>query len=208
MKYLQENSNDFVFLDKLNKKVQDFTDYYDYNYNNFDKEILNVSEKRRIEELYKNKTLQLQIDEILLNEKLSVYSDYRWIAKFYRDNKSKEEIYEFRDVLENYFNSLKHYSIKNTVPKSNVLITIHLLNDFTIDECANLMLKNAKYLQYIDFVVENSSDIINLYKSFMKLIEKNYLKNKMYIPDVLYRFVRITNHENKDINMKYYTVII
>ena len=99
---------------------------------------------------------------------------------------------------------MKHYSIKNSVPKSNVLIAIYLLNNFSITECANLMLKNAKYLQYIDYIVENSNDVLNLYKSFMKLIEKNYFKNKMYIPDVLYRFVSITNHENNDIIMNHY----
>lgn len=203
-KYLQNNSEDFVFLDKLNKRVQDLTGYYNYDYNDFDREILNVREKRKIEELYKNKSLQLQIDRILLNEKLSVYSDYRWIAHFYKKNKSSEEIYAFCKILENYLDSLKHYSIKNSVPKSNVLISIHLLNDFTITECANLMLKNAKYLQYIDYIVENSNDVLNLYKSFMKLIEKNYFKNKMYIPDVLYRFASITDHENKDISMNHY----
>lgn len=203
-KYLQSNSGDLVFLDKLNKKIQNLTGYYNYEYNDFNKEILNVREKKKIEELYKNKSLQLQIDKILLNEKLSVYSDYRWIANFYKKNKSSEEIYEFCKILENYLDSLKHYSIKNSVPKSNVLIAIHLLNNFSITECADLMLKNAKYLQYIDYIVENSNDVLNLYKSFMKLIEKNYFKNKMYIPDVLYRFVSITAHENKDIGMNHY----
>ena len=203
-KYLQNNSDEFVFLDRLNKRVQDLTGYYNYDYNDFDKEILNVREKRKIEELYKNKSLQLQIDKILLNEKLSVYSDYRWIAHFYKKNKSSEEIYEFCKILENYLDSLKHYSIKNTIPKSNVLIAIHLLNDFTITECASLMLKNAKYLQYIDYIVENSNDIMNLYRSFMKLIEKNYFRNKMYIPDILYRFVSVTDFENKDINTNHY----
>ncbi len=203
-KYLQNNSDEFAFLDKLNKKVQDLTEYYNYDYNDFNKEILNVRQKRKIEELYKNKSLQLQIDKILLNEKLAVYTDYKWIAKFYKKNKNNEEIYEFCNVLKNYLDSLKHYSIKNTVPKSNVLITIHLLNDFSITECANLMLKNAKYLQYIDYIVENSNDVLNLYKSFMKLIEKNYFKNKMYIPNVLYRFVMVTDFENNDINKNYY----
>ena len=66
------------------------------------------------------------------------------------------------------------------------------------------MLKNAKYLQYIDYIVENSEDVVNLYKEFIKLIDKNHLKNKMYIPDVLYRFVSITNHENDDINKNHY----
>ncbi|MGM9881542.1 MAG: SWIM zinc finger domain-containing protein [Bacilli bacterium] len=203
-KYLQNSSQDFLLLDKLNKKVQELTGYYNYDYNDFDKEILNVREKRKIEELYKNKILQSEIDKILLNEELSVYSDYKWIAKFYKKNKSNEEINDFCKILENYLDSLKHYSIKNTVPKSNVLIVIHLLNDFTITECANLILKNAKYLQYIDYVFENSNDIMNLYKSFMKLIEKNYFKNKMYIPDVLYRFVMVTDFENDDINTNYY----
>lgn len=203
-KYLQKNSDEFVFLDKLNKRIQNLTGYYNYEYNDFDREILNAREKRKIEELYKNKSLQLQIDKILLNEKLSVYSDYRWIANFYKKNKSSEEIYEFCKILGNYLDSLKHYSIKNSVPKSNVLIAIYLLNNFSITECANLMLKNAKYLQYIDYIVENSNDVLNLYKSFMKLIEKNYFKNKMYIPDVLYRFVSITNHENNDIIMNHY----
>ena len=203
-KYLQNNSEDFVFLDKLNKKVQDLIGYYSYDYNDFNKEILNVREKKKIAELYKNKELQLQIDKILLNEKLSVYSDYKWIAKFYKDNKNSVEIEEFVVVLENYLDSLKHYSIKNSVPKSNVLISIYLLKNFNINECANSILKNAKYLQYIDYIVENSEDVINLYKEFMKLIEKNYLKNKMYIPDVLYRFVSITNHENNDININHY----
>ena len=203
-KYLQKNSEDFVFLDKLNKKVQDLTGYYNYEYNDFNKEILSIREKRKIEELYNNKSLQLQIDRILLNEKLSVYSDYRWIAKFYKKNKCSEDIYEFCKVLENYLDSLKHYSIRNVVPKSNVLIVIHLLNDFSINECANLMLKNAKYLQYIDYIVENSIDVMSLYKSFMKKLEKNYFRNKIYIPDILYRFDSITDYENEEISMSYY----
>ena len=177
-KYLQINNEDFVFLDKLNKKVQELTGYYNYNYNNFDKEILNIREKRKIAELYQNKILQSSIDKILLNEKLAVYTDYRWILKFYKKNKNSEELYEFCKILENYLDSLKHYSIKNIVPKSNVLIAIHLFNDFTITECANLMLKNAKYLQYIDYIIENSNDVMNLYKSFMKLIEKIILRIK------------------------------
>ena len=38
----------------------------------------------------------------------------------------------------------------------------------------------------------------------MKLIEKNYFRNKMYIPDILYRFVSVTDFENKDINTNHY----
>lgn len=203
-KYLEENNESFVFLDKLNKKVQDLISYYNYDYNDFDKEILSVRDKRKIEELYKNKTLRSQIDKILFNEKLSVYSDYKWIACFYKNNKNSDEIKEYCKILENYLNNLKHYSIKNTVPKSNILITIYLLSDFTTTELASSLLKNAKYLQYVDYIVENCNNVLELYSEFMKLINKNYLKNKIYIPDVLYRFVCITEYENKEINISYY----
>lgn len=203
-KYLHSNNDSFVFLDKLNKRVQDLTGYYNYEYNDFDKEILSKREKQKIEELYKNKNLKSQIDKILFNEKLSVYSDYKWIAKFYKNNKNQDEINCYCNTLESYLDSLKHYSIKNSIPKSNVLITINILSNFTITETANLLLKNAKYLDYVDYVIKNSKDIIKLYNEFMKLIDKNYFKNKMYIPDVLYRFVSVTNHDNDEININHY----
>ena len=185
-KYLEKDNVSFGFLDKINKKVQDLTSYYSYDYNDFDKEILNVREKRKIEELYKNRTLKPQIDKMLFNEKLSVYSDYKWIACFYKNNKSHDEIINYCKILENYLDSLKHYSIKNTIPKSNVLITIYLLSDFMATDIASSLLKNAKYPQYIDYVVYNYNNVIELYSEFMKLINKNYLKNKIYIPEVLY----------------------
>ena len=198
-KYLKNNNGDFSFLDKLNKKIQNLTGYYDYNYNDFDKVILSINEKKKIKELYKNELLQSQIDKLLLNEKLSVYSDYKWIAKFYKSNKNNEEIVKFTKTLENYLNSLKHYSIKNSVPKANILIAIYLLNDFSIYECANSLLKNAKYFQYVEYIIEHNNNVLELYKKVIKLIENNYLKNKMYIPDLLYRFVMITDFENKEI---------
>lgn len=202
--YLKTNNEEYVLLDKLNKKVQDLTGYYSYDYNDFNKEILNVREKQKIERLYQNKTFKTQIDKILLNEKLSVYSDYRWIASFYKKNKTEQEITEFSDILNNYLGNLKHYSIKNTVPKSNVLIAIYNLNNYTIEEQAQSLLKNAKYLQYIEYVIENSKDVLKLYREFIKLIEKNYFKNKMYIPEVLYRFAWITDYQNKEINSSHY----
>ena len=200
-KYLAKNEENFTFLDRLNKKVQKLTGYYSFDYNNFDDEILSAKEKRKIEELYKNKELQSQIDKILFNEKLSVYSNYKWIARFYKKNKNSYEIEEYCIVLENYLNSLKHYSIKNPVPKSNILITIYLLSNFTPLEVANSLLKNAKYNQYIDYVIENYNNVLELYTEFINLINKNYIKNKIYIPDVLYRFVSVTEYENKEINI-------
>ncbi len=203
-KYLKENSEDLAFLDRLNKKVQDMTGYYSYDYNDFDKEILNVRERGKIEKLYQNKSLRVQIDKILFNEKLAVYSSFKWIASFYKKIKDNDEINHFCNTLENYLDSLKHYSIKNTVPKSNVLVAIYILSDFTNEELANSLIKNAKYLQYIDYIIYNNANPLDLYKKFINEIEKNYFRNKTYIPDILYRFVDITNHENNEINTAHY----
>ena len=60
------------------------------------------------------------------------------------------------------------------------------------------------YLEYIDYIVENCNNVIELYLEFMKLINKNYVKNKIYIPEILYRFVSVTEHENKEININYF----
>ena len=40
-KYLQSNNDEYIFLENLNKKVLSLTGYYNYDYNDFDKEILN-----------------------------------------------------------------------------------------------------------------------------------------------------------------------
>ena len=198
-KYLKDNNDSLVFLDKLNKIVQDLTDYYDYNYNDFNEEILNVKEKEKIEKLYQDKSLKVQIDKILFTEKLAVYSDYGWIANFYKKVKDIEEIDEFCNKLENYLDGLKHYSIRNTVPKSNILISLYILSDYTVEEIADSLIKNIKYLQYVDYIVDNSDDILKLYKVCLKKISSNYSRNKMYIPDALYRFVNITEHKNIEI---------
>ena len=201
-KYIQ-SSDSFTLLEKINKKVKSLTEYYNYDYNDFKKEILTSHEKSKIQDLYNEKNFQKQIDNILFIPELSVYDDYRWLAKFYKKNKSDIEIKEFCNKLENYLDSLKHYSIKNSVPKSNVLITIYLLKNYSLKETATYLLKNAKYLECVDYIVENSEDYLCLYNEIMKVIKNNYFTAKRYLPDLLYRFVSISDHENKDIYYSY-----
>ena len=204
-KYLGKNQSEFSFLNKINTKLNERTEYYNYNYQDYSCEILSSYEKRKIAELYKNPALQLQLDQILVNEKLAVYSDYQWFVKRYKTSKTKEEINEFSNLLEQYLNSLKHYSIKNNTPKANVLIAMYLLNDFTIDESAQSILKNAKYSEYVDYVVENSDDVLLLYEIFMKLIQKKHFINKEYIPTVLHSFIRFINiSDDADIYINYF----
>ncbi len=194
-----QNNEDFIFLNKINKKAKILTTFYDYNYNDYKEEILTIQDKRKIERLYHKEYLQRQIDNILFVPELAVYNDYQWLAKFYKENKPAVKIKEFCNDLEGYLDSLKHYSIKNSVPKSNVLIIIYLLRNYSVKETSSSLLKNAKYLEYIDFVVENIGDYLQLYDEVMRGLKNNFFAVKRYIPDLLYRFVHVSNFENKNI---------
>lgn len=43
---------------------------------------------------------------------MATYSDYKWIAEFYRNNNTKMDIDNYTKKLEAFFDTLKHYSIK------------------------------------------------------------------------------------------------
>lgn len=204
-KFLNNSDESLVYLEKLNKKVNEFTNinYYDYNYKKFDDILLTPYDKRMIDKIYEDNIYTKQVDNILLVPKLAVYSNFDWIATFYRNEKSSKKINDFIDELQNYFNSLKHYSIKSTIPKSNILINIFLLKKYPIEQLALSLLNNAKYLEYIEYVIKHTKDYKLLYKEFIKLIEKNHYKNKMYIPKVLAIFYYLSNYDDKKLEFNY-----
>lgn len=202
-KYLKNNDDNFKFLESLNKKIKELTSYYNYNYNIFDKNILSIREKKIIEKIYSDSNLKDQVDKILLKPELAVYYDYKWIALFYKKNKSQIQLEEFCERLEDYFASLKHYSIKNTTPKSNILISLYLLKDHALYDTALSLLKNAKYIEYIEYVIENHSEPLELYNIVIEEVKTNYLRYKRYLPDLLYRFVFIDDFEDKSILYNY-----
>ena len=71
----------------------------------------------------------------------------------YKNKNTKIDIDNYTKKLESFFDTLKHYSIKNTIPKSNVLIAIYLLNDYSIKETAESIIKNCKYTEYVDYII-------------------------------------------------------
>ena len=202
-KYLQDNGDDLMFLDDLNKRINDLTKDYDFNYKNFDIEILSDEEKEKIEKLYLRDDLRDEIDKLLFNEELSVYSSFKWCVDFYKKNKDLDKINDFCYALENYFIKLKSCFIKSSVSKSNVLIAIYLLKDYSVKDCAYSLFVNSRYLDYVKYVINNYDDIYELYNVYIGIIDKNHFKNKSYIPSVLHEFVDATNYENDEIVFSY-----
>lgn len=188
-KYSSDKNNIHAILDKLNKKFYKLSHDYDYNYKNYTTNLLNKNEKEKISNAYINDNdMKERIDKIFLNPEIATYDNYKWFATFYKNHNSKKDIEAYIKKIECFFDTLKHYSIRNTVPKSNVLITIYLLKDLNIEETAKLLVKNCKYTEYVDFIIENTKDIKKLYKEFDKVVENEKYINKEYIQKVYYYF--------------------
>lgn len=202
--YLNQSNESFVFLNNLNKKIQDLIGIYDYNYQDFSQCILTSKEIKNLKSLYLDKMLKKQIDEIIFIPQLAVYNDFQKLIGLYKENNTKTEIKEFCTRLRDYLNCLKHYSIRNTVPKSHILIAIYLLDDFTIKELAQSLFDNAKYFDYIDFVFDRGVNYKRVYGEFKNILEKSFLKNKQSLPYVLSKFAHVIHYQDKCVMQTYY----
>jgi len=164
-KYSSDKNNIHGILDKINKSFYKLSHDYDYNNKDYTVNLLSKSEKEKISDAYStNKEMKANIDKIILNPEISTYNNYKWIATFYKNRNAKNDIEIYTKKLESFFDTLKHYSIKNTIPKSNVLITIYLLNNYNSQETAESLVKDCKYTEYVDYIIENSNDINTLIK--------------------------------------------
>ena len=207
-KYIKDNKSLNSFVELLYKNTQELIKDYEFNYKDYTVTILSNKNKSKVKEIYNgNKFLIEKLDKVLLNPKLTVYNDYQWIATFYKDKLNKEELEVFNSEIDEFFNYLKHYSIRNTITKSNVLIVKHILNDYSLSEIAKSLLKNAKYPEYVEYIMENVKNIKELYKCFLDGINNNYI-NKNYIPGLLLNFELKMDDEDVFIEYCYYDFII
>ena len=185
-KYINNNENINNVLEAINKKFYPLSHDFDYNYKDYTVKLLSKNQKNKISESFdKSKENKQRISAILLNPELATYDDYKWIAKFYKeksrtDTYTKKIVEEYISNLKSFFDTLKHYSIKNTLPKSNVLITMYLMKDYKISEIADLLIKHSKYYEFIDYIIfETNTDIKKLYKVFDEKLDE-YISKGLY----------------------------
>ena len=186
-KYSSDKNNILATLDKLNRNFYKLSHDYDYNDKDYSISLVTKNEKEKISNVYIN-DMKAKIDKIFLNPEIATYNDYKWFATFYKNHNLKKDIESYIKKLDSFFDTLKHYSIRNTVPKSNVLITIYLLSDLNIEEIAKLLVKNCKYTDYVNYIIENTKDVNKLYKEFDKVIENEKYINKEHIAKIYYNF--------------------
>lgn len=193
---LKRNNKTWLFLDKVNTKMKHLMEIYMYDYQDYSIEILNNHEKKKIENLYHHDELKNIIDEILLQPKLAVYDDYQWVVRFYKKNKTDTK--QFYTKLENYISQLKSYYIKDSIPKSNVLIAMYILEQHSLKEQAISLLKNSKYNNYVKYVINHHNNYMSLYDEVIKEVKRHYFRYKRSVPDLLVYFMNRNNYKNKD----------
>ena len=185
----QDEIKNFQVMNKISSKFHDLSHNYDYNYKDYSQKLLTTNEKKIITNIYsKTEKIKGSIDKILLNPELATYNDYKWIAAFYKERNNEVNIKKYTEKLESFFDTLKHYSIKNTIPKSNILITLQILNNYSQDEIAESLIKYCKYPEYITYVLSSSKSIKKLYKLFDEKVENAKYVNREHISDVYYAF--------------------
>lgn len=202
--YLGQDCSDLYFLDYLNNKIEEIISFHDYDYHDFSQKILTRKDKEKLIKLYNEKQNRSIIEQMILKPKLAVFDDYRHIVLSLKNQIEEKTLKNFSELLTSYFDTLKSYRIRNTIPKSNVLIVLDMINNYSIHNQAESLLKNAKYIEYIEYLIKNSIDVNLLYENFIQVIQKNYFKNKEYIPDILLAFY--VNDKNNQEKFKQYMI--
>ena len=188
-RYTSNKNNIYSILDSINNNFHKLSHDYDYNYKDYTVKLLSNNEKEKISVTYNtNISIKEKIDKIFLDPELATYDNYKWIADFYKKQNKLKYIKKYIEKLESFFNTLKHYSIRNTIPKSNVLINLHILNDYTLKETAELLVKNSKYKEYVAYIIDSVNDTKNLYKFFKESMENERYINKESISNIYYKF--------------------
>ena len=188
-KYSSDKNNIYVILDKLNKNFYKLSHNYDYNNKDYTINFLTNNEKQKISNAYiHDDEIKAKINKIFFKPELATYNNYKWFATLYKNNNNKMQIDAYITKLKSFFDTLKHYSIRNTLPKSNVLIVIYLLKDLSIEEIAKTLVKNCKYIEYDNYIIKNIKDINKLYEEFNKVVENEKYINKEYIAKIYYKF--------------------
>lgn len=206
--YTKGKNSIYNILENLNKKIHKMSYEYDYNYNNYTIEFLNKKEKKIIfDEYIKNENIRDIVNNMFLKPEIAVYDDYKWFASLYKKQNKQNEIDEYIKKLESFLDTLKHYSIRNTHPKSNILIILCVLKGFNVEDKGKSLVDNCKYPEYVDYIIENEKNIKKLYKSFKESVEAQKYLDYENIVNTLYKIYLVNEDDEIYEQIEYYSFL-
>lgn len=201
--FIHKQGDSYSFINTLNVRMAELAQLIDYEWKDYTQPLLKESEKEKLNSLWHDKEFNDTISHVFMRPELAVYKEYRWIARKLKEHLSEDDRDRYIRELNNQLLILKSENIKNTVPKSNVLICIYLLNtDFSIGDLGAELLSNAKYSEYVKYVIKDTESANRLYRAFMKAVADNPYRNKSYIPDVLHELY-LAAGKDQDIFLDY-----
>ena len=196
--FIYKRGDSYSFINMINVRMAEKAQLIDYEWKDYTQPLLKEDERDKLIKLWDDNDLEDTISQIFMRPELAVYGDYQWIVRQLGKHLSEDDRDEYIRELNDHMRTLKDANIKNTVPKSNVLICIYLLNtEFSTGGLGKELLINAKYSEYVEYVIANAKSVIKLYRAFMRTVADNPYRNKSYIPDVLYELYLASGKEQE-----------
>lgn len=196
--FIYKRGDAYSFINTINVRMVERAQLIDYELKDYTQPLLKEGEKETLINLWSDADLEDTISQIFMRPELAVYDEYQWIVRELGKHLSEDDRNEFIRELNDHMRTLKDANIKNTVPKSNVLICIYLLNtDLRTGDLGEELLINAKYSEYVEYVISKTKSVIKLYRAFMIAVADNPYRNKSYIPDVLHELYLASGKEQE-----------
>lgn len=196
-KYILSSSYEIGFVEKIHKRFMQSMIIYDFDSYDSSQILLNVEDRKSIECIFEEDSAYKAIlQRILLDVRIAIYDDYQWIVQFFKDRLTHIEKSTLNEKLEDYLKIIKSYLVRSSIPKSNLLIALFILNDYTSVEIAQSLVRNGKYDEYVEYVIDHVKNIDQLYTDMKHALSTRMHISESYIPLIFLRFAkRLPNHE-------------
>ncbi len=196
-KYIQSSSYEVAFVEKIHKRFMQSMIIYDFDDYDSSQTLLSVEDKKNIECIFeKNSAYKDTLQRVLLDVRIAIYDDYQWLVQFFKDRLTHIEKSALSEKLEDYLKIIKSYLVRSTLPKSNLLIALFILNDYSSVEIAQSLVRNGKYDEYVEYVIEHVKNIDQLYTDMKHTLSTRMHISESYIPSIFLRIAkRLPNHE-------------
>ena len=186
--FIRSKGDVSAFIDTLNSRLMVLSRTDDYEWKDYSQPIFRDEEKEKITEIWDMDVYCDTLNDLFMCEPLAVYDEYRWIADSLKTHLPKDARYEFGLKLRDHLSYLKNTGLKINEAKSNVLIAICIIEDLSVAELAELIIKNSKYHKFVQYTIANSNDVHSLYATMARMISEKPQYNKQNIPFLLKEF--------------------
>lgn len=196
--FITSSSKEIALLEKIHARFIQKAIILDYDFHDFSECLLSKSDKEELVQIVNSdSSYKSMLMKLLINDHLAVYDDFQWIAQLIKSQLTFVQLQTFIEQLATFLTSLKHYGIRNTRPKSNILITLYNLNDYSIQEITQTLIRNGKYDEYVDYVIEHVKDPEKLYLNLRSQLNIRMHRSDVFIPLLFLRLAKRLLHKEE-----------